>query len=268
MIYSIFDIVKILPKTNCGECGYKTCMAFAIAVIKNGEPLEKCRYLPKEAQNIATAIKEQQKSGTGSSREALETSKSAMRKKITPLDFRSLAAGLDAKYEEHDGNGCLIIDYLGKSVRIFKDRVLYPADMNVDPWDDILLYNYVCSRGTAVPTGRWISFNELPGALSETLGLNLTPLTMMDCGDITVSDLQRDAGKIGAQPVLIETAADIALYLKPLSRIPVLLLYYRAEPEEGVKAQLQFLFDASVGSYLDFEGAFFLVNRIKGMLAG
>lgn len=33
---SIVDIVKALPRTNCRECGYATCMAFA-AALRNGE---------------------------------------------------------------------------------------------------------------------------------------------------------------------------------------------------------------------------------------
>ena len=33
---SIVDIVKILPRTNCRQCGYATCLAFA-AALRNGE---------------------------------------------------------------------------------------------------------------------------------------------------------------------------------------------------------------------------------------
>jgi hypothetical protein len=66
---------------------------------------------------------------------------------------------------------------------------------------------------------------------------------------------------------LLETSADMAVMFQPLSMVPVLLLCYKAEHEEGAEAQLQFLFDESVGSYLDFEGAFFLIKRIKEMLA-
>jgi hypothetical protein len=268
MAYSIFDIVKILPQTNCGECGFPTCMAFAIAVIKNGEPLENCPHLPKEAESVARTLKEKQKVGTGSSREALETARSVLHDKLAPLDFRSLTEGLDATYGEDDGHTYLKIGYLGNSVKIFKDHILYPEGMDIDPWDDIFLYNYVCSRGNAPAIGNWISFNELPGAVSQTPTLNLSPFNMTDWDEKKVANLRRGAEKIGAQPVLIDTSADIAFVLTPLSRIPILLLYYRAEPEEGAEAQLQFLFDASVGSYLDFEGAFFLINRIKGMLAG
>ncbi|MDD2903355.1 MAG: (Fe-S)-binding protein [Syntrophales bacterium] len=36
------DVLKTLPRTNCGECGQATCMAFATQVIKEGEDLGKC----------------------------------------------------------------------------------------------------------------------------------------------------------------------------------------------------------------------------------
>lgn len=41
----IIDILKILPKTNCRECGYLTCMAFAAAIIKGKVAVDKCPSL-------------------------------------------------------------------------------------------------------------------------------------------------------------------------------------------------------------------------------
>lgn len=38
----IIDILRILPKTNCRECGYLTCMAFAAAVMKGKAAADKC----------------------------------------------------------------------------------------------------------------------------------------------------------------------------------------------------------------------------------
>jgi len=29
---SALDVLKLLPRTNCGRCGYSTCLAFAVAV--------------------------------------------------------------------------------------------------------------------------------------------------------------------------------------------------------------------------------------------
>ncbi|MBU7033172.1 MAG: acetyl-CoA decarbonylase/synthase complex subunit gamma [Theionarchaea archaeon] len=39
------DIYKHLPKTNCGECGEKTCMAFASQIIERALTLKDCPYL-------------------------------------------------------------------------------------------------------------------------------------------------------------------------------------------------------------------------------
>lgn len=45
------DIVKRLPKTNCKECGFPTCFAFAMKLATTGpELLDRCPYLPDEVK--------------------------------------------------------------------------------------------------------------------------------------------------------------------------------------------------------------------------
>ena len=44
------EVYKLLPKTNCGECGSYRCMAFAAAVIKQEKTLSDC---PSLANGIA-----------------------------------------------------------------------------------------------------------------------------------------------------------------------------------------------------------------------
>ncbi|MCW3141962.1 MAG: hypothetical protein N2V72_07325 [Methanophagales archaeon] len=43
-----FDLYAYLPKTNCGECGEKTCMAFAIKVLNEGKKLSDCTVLAED----------------------------------------------------------------------------------------------------------------------------------------------------------------------------------------------------------------------------
>lgn len=38
----VLDILKKLPRTNCGECGMASCMAFADAVTKDRKRMEDC----------------------------------------------------------------------------------------------------------------------------------------------------------------------------------------------------------------------------------
>jgi DNA-binding CsgD family transcriptional regulator/ArsR family metal-binding transcriptional regulator len=41
----VTKIIKILPGTNCGECGFKTCMAFAAMLSKQRAQPQACPYL-------------------------------------------------------------------------------------------------------------------------------------------------------------------------------------------------------------------------------
>ena len=50
MALSGLDIYKLLPKTNCRECGFPTCLAFALSLAKKAVSLEKCPYVSKEAK--------------------------------------------------------------------------------------------------------------------------------------------------------------------------------------------------------------------------
>jgi len=44
------DIYKLLPKTNCGECGVPTCLAFAMALATKKTSLDKCPYVSAAAK--------------------------------------------------------------------------------------------------------------------------------------------------------------------------------------------------------------------------
>jgi acetyl-CoA decarbonylase/synthase complex subunit gamma len=45
------QIYKSLPKTNCKECGFPTCMAFAMQVAAKQKALTDCKHIAEEAKN-------------------------------------------------------------------------------------------------------------------------------------------------------------------------------------------------------------------------
>jgi len=49
------QIFKLLPKTNCGECGVPTCMAFAMKLAARNADLAACPYASEEAKQIIGA---------------------------------------------------------------------------------------------------------------------------------------------------------------------------------------------------------------------
>lgn len=58
MALSGLDIFKLLPKTNCGDCGVPTCMAFAMKLAQKKAELNECPHASDEAKASLGAASE------------------------------------------------------------------------------------------------------------------------------------------------------------------------------------------------------------------
>jgi acetyl-CoA decarbonylase/synthase complex subunit gamma len=58
MALSGLEIFKLLPKTNCGDCGVPTCMAFAMKLAQKKAELGECPHASEEAKEILGAAAE------------------------------------------------------------------------------------------------------------------------------------------------------------------------------------------------------------------
>ena len=52
------QIQKLLPKTNCKECGSNTCLAFAMKLAAKKAELSECPYASDEAKKVLGAASE------------------------------------------------------------------------------------------------------------------------------------------------------------------------------------------------------------------
>jgi acetyl-CoA decarbonylase/synthase complex subunit gamma len=50
MPLTALDIYKVLPKTNCGECGFPTCLAFAMQLAAKKVAMDACPYASDDAR--------------------------------------------------------------------------------------------------------------------------------------------------------------------------------------------------------------------------
>ena len=53
---SALEVLKSLPRTNCGECGAKTCMAFAVKLTSGQARLDECPPLDPAARERLQAV--------------------------------------------------------------------------------------------------------------------------------------------------------------------------------------------------------------------
>ncbi len=266
MAHTVLELLKALPRTNCGDCGQSTCMAFATQVIKEGKDLALCPHLPPATQELAEAISRQQEKGEGRRRESLAISLEVMHAKIAPLNFRDLAEGLGAVYGEEDGRPYLTFPFFGQDLMVFPDEVRYPTGAAPNPWDAILLYNFIASCGKSLPTGTWITFQSLPNSISKAKTLARLEKELAKHFSGNTAQLQRQAAILSAEPAQAMGNADFQRVFRPLPRVPVLLLFWDAEPEEDFQAQAHFLFDSTVSDFLDLESLLFLVEQLMDYL--
>ena len=52
MALSGIAIYKVLPQTNCKECGFPTCLAFAMKLAARQAELSACPYVSDEAKAL------------------------------------------------------------------------------------------------------------------------------------------------------------------------------------------------------------------------
>ena len=268
MAITVMEVLKNLPRTNCGDCGQPTCLAFATQVIKEGEDLNKCPHLAGAGADMGEAVRAQQEAGVGRRRESLAISLEVLQEKVAPLDFAGLAGGLGATYGEESGRPYLFLPYFGHRVQVFKDELRYPPGAPADPWDAILLYNYIASRGQEPVADRWIAYNSLPNSVSKAKNLARLEQKLADHFAGQTAQLKERAHQLGGEPTAVGEDADVKTVFRPLPKTPLLLLFWDAEAEEGFAPQAKILFDASVTHYLDLEAMLFLVEHLLERLMG
>ncbi len=262
MPMTVLDVFKLLPRTNCGDCGLPTCLAFATRVVKEGEEISTCPHLADPEQPVVAQLREQQQSGRGRRRETIAIALEALKEKVAPLDFAAQASGHGLEYGEADGRPYVMLPFFGHRLRVFKEHVEYPPGVSANPWDAILIYNYLASPGQAPNTGTWISFQSLPNSVSKTKTLERLQQQLAEAFAGRLAVLKERARALGGQSTRAGEDADLTLVFRPLPRVPLLLLYWEAEPDEDFPAQARFLFDASVLAYLDLESLLFLVEGL------
>jgi hypothetical protein len=262
MAITVLEVLKHLPRTNCGDCGQPTCLAFATQVIKEGEDLAKCPHLPESASPLGEAVQTQQQAGVGRRRESIAISLEVLQAKVAPVDFAALAAGLGAEAGEEAGRPYLALPYFGYCLQVFKDELRYPPGALADPWDAILLYNYIASAGNQPPTGQWIAYHSLPNSVSKAKTLARLEKQLASHFAGRAGQLKERALSLGAEPTDGVEDADLKAIFWPLPRVPLLVLFWDADPAEGFEPQARILFDANVTSYLDLEAMLFLVEHL------
>ena len=258
------EIVKRTPKSNCAQCGYPTCLAFAAAVAKSGEDFSKCPYLDTTGLDVV------QKQGPALEELPRQHDLSLiehLKDKISALDFTRIAAPLGATLCG-ESNQTLSFPFLAQKVLLTRGGILLDGRTPDDPRDQILIYNYIHSQGGADPALDWIGLETLPNSISKvrTLATYCENRLAELFTHLPVEAIMTGCHSLGgiAHPA---PSATLGCIIPVLPKIPQYLVYWAEEPEDGFPAKVKILFDRQVMTFLDLESLIFSAERLADRLA-
>lgn len=256
-----FEIVKLTPKNNCGECGFPSCLAFGVAVTSRGHDLHLCPYLNRTGLNQDTPAHV-----IDSHTRDLELV-CYLRRKVENLALETLAGPLGAQYYSLP-MPTLVFRFLGKEARLTREVLLVNGTEPGETRDQILLYNYIFCGGGTAPTRDWIGMESLPNSISKIKTLK-TYCEERLAGVFAVTETTRLTTVCRRMDGLIDEqdSADLAMTIPVLPRIPLKVLYWKASVEDGFAAAVKVLFDRHVLDVLDLESLVFCAERLAERFA-
>jgi hypothetical protein len=272
MALSIIDLYKkLLPKTNCRECGFPTCLAFAGMVVSEGIPLDKCPHIDAERLAAATIeLSEQRRSGKWTKKDLSEDALKWAKERSASMKLEELPKRIGGSLVEVDGDKVLEIPYFSDTLLISKEGLYLASGRSLSRWEQVFIYNHMAQGGSREPTGRWKGFIELPNTVSKIKTMERSiqePIAERFHGR---SHELKDAALMMGGKALEETGSDASavIIFRPLPRLPVMLMFWDGQEEEGYGSQARFLFDETITEHLDIESILFLSERIKQLLCG
>ena len=247
---NIMEIFKLLDKSNCRQCEEPTCLAFAAAVFKGQKQLDECPNLESEViERYCGKIANQM-----TLEQEVEKAVEQLKRKVATIDLSLSAQRLGATFSD----GKLTIKCLGKDFSIHTKGNI-TTDIHVHSWIAIPVLNYIID-GAGVPvSGKWVPFRELEGGKTwYRLFGQRCEKPLKKVAD-TYTDLFEDMIHLfNGRQVENHYSSDISLVLHPLPKLPILICYWKPEPEDGLESTLNIFFDSTAEENLNIESIYTL----------
>ncbi|MDJ0988018.1 MAG: DUF3786 domain-containing protein [Desulfobacterales bacterium] len=242
------EVFQLLDKSNCRECGEKTCLAFAGAVFQGKRHIADCPKLDREIIARFSGSDEEANSGFVEGADFLEQ----LKKEITAADLPEAAQRVGADFM---GNK-LTLKVLGKDFSVDTDGNLY-TQIHINPWVAVPFLIYILAGKGLPVSGNWVSFRELKdGKERYALFKKRCEDAMKQVADSYTALFDDLVHIFSAQQVEEQFESDISVVLHPLPKVPMMICYW--QPEDGLESSLNVFFDQTADQNLNADAVFTL----------
>lgn len=274
MALSVVDLyAKILPKTNCRDCGYPTCIAFAGMVVSEKLPLKNCPHIDPEVLPKAQAeLEEQYKEGKWLKKDMASEALSLAKEKAGSMNLADIARRIGGTLNQEEkpgpfqGTPHFSLPYFNTSLLVSMDRVADKNGNDLTRNEQTFVFIHMASGGSSSPTGKNKSFKEFPNTVSKVVSMidqvetplkqtfaNKRPKLKAACtglGGIDVSDRY--------------DSPDLAFQFHVFPKVYVTLLFW--DENEGFDPDAKLMFDETVTDHMDIEAIMFMSEHLAKLL--
>jgi hypothetical protein len=272
MALSVVDLYRdVLPRTNCKDCGFQTCMAFASKVVAEKYPLKNCPYIPADLlAKCEKELIEQYAQGKWLKRDLAEDALSWARTRASTMILEDLPGRIGGEIVTFEGRVGLRLPYFKAHVFICGLDISRMDGEELTRWEQVFILNHLAQGGHLNPKGNWKGFVQFPNTVSKVITMAKQveePLNERFSGkkDELVSQALAIGGELVAD---IEGSADAAVLFRPLPKVPVVLLFWDRADDEDFNGQVKLMFDETIIDHLDIESIVFLSERLRQLLCG
>lgn len=229
------EIYKALPRTNCGQCGLPSCMAFAASVFQRIKSMQDCPLLdPAVVAHVSPRIGDR-RSLDDEHMEVIQR----LQQQVRLLDFTEVAPRIGATLI----NEKLVISALGKNFIVNQEGQM-TSTCHINHWLYVPILHYILECVGRKPGGDWVSFAELAGTSEwSQYFTHRCEEALRQLADSHRELVFEMFNLFGAQPLPTVGGADHSLLIMPLPMVPFLINYW--QPEDNFPSQLNILFDRS-----------------------
>lgn len=256
------DILRVLDKSNCKECGAPTCLAFATLVVQGKKTLRECPHLSEEAIEAlggVAAVKQETRV-----EDRRDEFLQRLLEEFAEVDFHEAAQRTGASVE----GGRLAIPCLGKVFELDRQGHLY-SECHVNHWVHLPLLSYAVHSAGRELGGRWVIFGELEQAkdwsrfFSWRCERGIKQIVDEDPEFFFDALSIFSPSPVGQKSGKAFSTSDYAVVVYPLPKVPLMLAYWCADEE--FESKLTLFFDRSAEVNLGAESIYLLTMGIVEM---
>ena len=242
------EVFQLLDKSNCRQCGEKTCLAFAGAVFRGHRELRDCPKLDSEVVARFDSDSENPLSTEQNRDDYLKRLKDEIRE----LQFDRAAERAGARVCENR----LTLKILGKDFSVDSNGNLI-TDIHINPWVAIPVLTYLLYGRGLPAAGNWVSFRDLKdGAERYPLFRKRCEEPLKRVADLHTGLFDDMVHLFEGKQVDKQFESDISVVLHPLPKVPLMVCYWL--PEDGLQSSLNLFFDETADRNLDIGSLFTL----------